>query len=297
MKTSLNSNGVLFAIPALIWGSTWYAITFQLGQVEPLYSVAYRFILAGIVLVLFCWIRGISLSFTREQHLRILLQALCLFGFNYWFTYQSEQYIASGLVALIFSLIIFLNMGFGRLFLKTPLRRNVLIGAVFGLVGTSLIFAPELLNYEMNNKTLLGLGLCLAGVVMASLGNITSAYNQRLHQLPVISTNAIGMLYGGIAMFLIAWFSGKPISFSPTLPYVLSLVYLSIVGSIIAFTAYLTLIGKIGADKAAYALVIVPLIAIIISMIFENYQMTWLAGLGIVFLITGNVIALRKGSS
>ncbi|MEM7371447.1 MAG: EamA family transporter [Bacteroidota bacterium] len=297
MKTSLdNRQGVLFAIPAVIWGSTWYAITFQLGQVDPLYSVAYRFILAGVVLIAFCKIRNISLSFTREQHLRILLQALCLFGFNYWFAYQSEQYIASGLVALIFSLIIFLNMGFGRLILKTPLRKHVMVGAILGLIGTALIFAPELLAYEMNRKTILGLAFCLGGVLMASLGNITSAYNQQLHQLPVISTNAIGMLYGGVAMFLIAWVSGKPISFSPTLPYVLSLIYLAIIGSIISFTAYLTLIGKIGADKAAYALVIVPLIAIIISMIFEDYRLSWLAGLGIVFLILGNVIALRKSS-
>ena len=289
-----HTNGILFVIPALIWGSTWYAITFQLGEVEPLFSVAYRFVLAGVLLAVFCWLRGLSLRFTREQHLRILLQALCLFGFNYWFTYQSEQYIASGLVALIFSLIIFLNVAFGRIFLKSPIRRNVVIGAIFGLIGTAFIFVPELLDYQTNEQTLWGIILCIGGVVMASLGNITSAYNQKLHHLPVIPTNAIGMLYGGLAMFLIALISGKSPDFSPSLSYIGSLMYLSIFGSILAFSAYLTLIGRIGPDKAAYALVVMPVIAIVISMIFEDYEPGWLSACGISLLLVGNVVALRK---
>lgn len=287
-------NGILFVIPALIWGSTWYAITLQLGEVAPLFSVSYRFILAGVLLCGYCAIRGISLRFSHKQHLRILVQALCLFGFNYWFTYQSEQYIASGLVALIFSLIIFLNMAFGRMILKTPIRRNVVIGAVMGLVGTVLIFYPELSRYENSDQALLGLVLCLAGVVSASLGNIASAYNQKQEQLPVIPTNAVGMLYGGTAMFLIAILSGNVPTFSPTLPYILSLIYLAAFGSVIAFSAYLTLIGRIGADKAAYALVVMPVIAIVISMIFEDYRLDWIAGFGIVLLLLGNIWALRK---
>lgn len=292
-KNAASSNALLFAIPAIIWGSTWYAITFQLGSVDPLFSVSYRFILAGLLLIAYCLLSGKSIRFSLRQHRAIFIQALCLFGFNYWLTYMSEQYIASGLVALIFSLIIFLNMLFGRLILGNPIRKQVLIGAGFGLVGTIMIFAPDLINYETNDKTILGIALCLAGVTFASLGNIASAFNQK-HKLPVISTNAIGMLYGGLSMFLIALGTGRTPTFDPSMDYVLSLIYLAIFGSVVAFSFYLTLIGRIGADKAAYALVIVPVIAITISMIFEDYKLTAVSAVGIVLLLIGNVFALRK---
>lgn len=292
-KGLVSANLILFIIPALIWGSTWYAITFQLGKVEPIFSVSYRFLLAGTVFILYCLFRKISLKFTWAQHRWILLQALFLFGFNYLFTYMSEQYIASGLVAVIFSLVIFLNILFGKIFLKNPVRKQVLIGAVFGLAGTVLIFQPELANYETGENTFLGIILCVIGVVSASLGNITSAYNQR-HTLPVLPTTALGMMYGGIFMFVLALLSGRTPTFDPSLPYVLSLVYLSIFGSIVAFSAYLTLIGKIGPDKAAYALVVVPVIAIIISMIFEDYALSLVPVLGVLLLLGGNIFALRK---
>ena len=292
-KALVSSNLILFAIPAMIWGSTWYAITFQLGKVPPIYSVSYRFILAGIVFISYCLLRGISLKFSLKQHRWILSQALFLFGFNYLFTYYSEQYIASGLVAIIFSMVIFLNVLFGRIFLKTPIKKQVLIGASLGLIGTFLVFQPELAKVETGDETGLGVLLCIAGVVMASLGNITSAYNQK-QDLPVIPTTAIGMMYGGIFMFGLALLSGNPISFDTSSSYIISLVYLSIIGSIVAFTAYLTLIGRIGADRAAYALVVVPVIAILISIVFEDYQISLMPVLGIIILLAGNVFALRK---
>ena len=294
MQTNLATHtGTLFAIPALIWGSTWYAITFQLGTVDPLYSVAYRFILAGILLIAYCGIQGVSLRFSLQQHLRILQQALFLFGLNYWLTYQAEQYITSALVAIMFSLLIFMNILFSRIFLKNPINIQVVLGAIMGLGGTILIFYPELMDYKTGSNTLLGIGLAATGVLSASLGNITSAANQR-QALPVVSTNALGMLYGGLAMFILATVTGRPIGFDWGLSYVLSLVYLAVFGSVIAFGAYLTLIGKIGPDKAAYALVIVPLIAILISVLLEGYQLQLISILGIGLLIGGNVVALKK---
>ncbi len=287
-------NAALFAIPALIWGSTWFAIRFQLvDTVEPLFSIAYRFLIAGALLATFCRFRGISLHFNWQQHRAIMIQALCLFGFNYWFTYQSEQYIASGLVALIFSMIIFLNIGFGRIILGSPIRRQVVIGAVLGLIGTICIFAPGMIKAETNDQTLLGIGLCAAGVVFASLGNIASAFNQR-HKLPVVPTTAIGMLYGGGFMFFIALALGHTPTLDTSWQFLTSLIYLSVFGSVVAFSAYLTLIGRIGADRAAYALVIMPVIAIVISMFFEGYQLELIPAFGIGLLLVGNVFALRK---
>jgi len=192
----------------------------------------------------------------------------------------------------MFSLIIFLNVLFGKLLLGSPVRKQVLKGAVLGLSGTALIFYPEIAAIEGESKTLIGLGLAGIAIIFASLGNIASAYNQK-NELPLIPSIAIGMLYGGISMFIIGLATGELPSFDFRLPYLLSLAYLTIFGSIVAFSAYLTLIGQIGADKAAYALVVVPIIAILISIVFEDYHLTPLAAVGAVLLITGNVIALR----
>jgi len=205
----------------------------------------------------------------------------------------TERYIASGLVAFLFSLLIFFNVLFAKLFLGDPIRYQILLAAILGLVGTGLIFWPELASTESGGQTWTGIGICLGGVTCASLGNIASAYNQR-QQMPVVPTAALGMLYGGVLMLLIALASGQPMRFDFSASYILSLLFLAVFGSIVAFSAYLTLLGKIGPDRSAYSLILVPLIAIIISMIFENYRLNASAGIGIAFVIVGNIYALRK---
>lgn len=284
---------VLFPIPVFIWGLTWYAITFQVGTVAPILSVSYRFLLAGVLFIAFCLLKGVSLNFSPKQHLAIYLQSVLLFGLNYLFAYSAEQYIESGLVAIMFSLIIFLNVIFGRILLGSPVRKQVLKGALLGLTGTAMIFYPEISGINADQQTLYGLGLAAIAIVFASLGNIGSAYNQK-NKLPVIPSTAVGMFYGGLSMFVIAIIMGNIPTFDTSTSYVVSLLYLSIFGSIIAFSAFLTLIGRIGADKAAYAMVVVPVIAIAVSVVFEDYNLTPMAGVGIVFLVIGNFIALKR---
>lgn len=284
---------LLFVLPPLIWGTTWFAITFQLGVVPPALSIAYRFLLAGSIFIAYCICQKIELRFSLWQHGLILLQASLLFGANYLFIYQAEHYIASGLVAFLFSLMIFLNVFFAKVLLGDPIRPQILLAATFGLTGTGLIFWPELSQTQSEGKTWLGIGSCLCGVTCASLGNIVSAYNQR-QSLPVVSTNAMGMLYGGILMLIIALALGHPIRFDFSAAYILSLIYLAIFGSIIAFTAYLKLLGKIGPDRAVYSLILVPLIAILVSAIFENYRPNAAAIAGIALVLLGNSYALKK---
>lgn len=288
------SNYALFIIPALIWGSTWYVITYQLGVVDPLVSVSYRFGLASIVLFGYARVKRLSLSYTKQQHLFIALQGVLLFGANYWLVYTSEQYLSSGLVAVAFSTLIFLNIFFGAIFLGNKVKRSVFIGAIAGLLGTVLIYQSEFNRLSFADDQVKGLLFCIGSIVFASLGNITSAYNQRKFKLPVIQTNAFGMMYGALIMLLIAVLSGKTISFDTSLPYVLSLGYLAVFGSIIAFTGYLTLIGRIGADKAAYTIVFVPVIALTISTFFEGYVPDVYAYVGIAFILSGNVLALKS---
>lgn len=283
---------LLFGLPVLIWGSTWYAITFQLGSVDPLLSVAYRFWISAILLLGFCVITKRSLKFSLNQHARIGLQGALLFGFNYWLVYQSEELINSGLVAIGFSTIIFFNIIFGALILKRKIVFKVLSGALLGLMGTIIIFNSELSNFEMGDDGLKGILLCILSVAVASLGNITSAKNSEL-KIPVVQATAYGMAYGSIIMFIIALALGKPITFDTSNEYVFSLIYLIIFGSVIAFSTYLTLISRIGPDKAAYAIVLVPVVAVTISTILEGFEFTVFTALGMLLLLAGNYFALK----
>lgn len=289
----MNKNVWLFIIPALIWGSTWFTIKFQLGIVDPLVSVVYRYLLAGVIMLSFCFLTKKKMTFSMRDHGFMALQGFLLFGVNYWLVYEAEVYLASGLIAVAYSTLVFLNSGFGAIFLKRPINKNILMAALFGLSGTILIFGNEFLGLTFSQETIMGTIITMLSVVIASLGNITSARNSA-NNIPVIQANAFGMLYGGIWMGGLALILDRPFTFDPSASYIISLLYLTVFGSIIAFGTYLTLISRVGADKAAYALVIIPVIAIGISYIFENYQMTWYAAIGVLLILIGNVLAIQQ---
>ena len=287
------NNNLLFVIPALIWGSTWYIIIFQLGEVDPLLSVSYRFAMGALILFIYAKFRKMDMKFSLLDHGRMGLQGMLLFGFNYWLVYLSEETLTSGLVAITFSTLIFMNIFFSAIFLGTKIKKEVIIGGVLGVSGTVLMFYQEIRQTGLNDALIIGLTFCIVGVLFASMGNIASAYNQR-KKIPVIPANTYGMLYGALVMFLIAIFSGKEIIIETSQCYLLSLLYLSVFGSVIAFTTYLTLIGKIGADKAGYVIVVLPVIALTISAIFEDYQITFYSILGMLLIILGNLLVIRK---
>ena len=221
------------------------------------------------------------------------LQGLLLFSVNYILVYIAEGFVTSGLVAVIFSSIIILNVFFGALFLRTPVQARVVFGAIVGIAGLALIFWPELSGFDFGSGRAYGLGLAVIGSVSASLGNIVSARNQQ-NQLPVIQTNAYGMAYGALFTAIIAFSRGAELSFDPSTGYVLSLIYLALFGSVIAFSTYLTLLGRIGAGRAAYITIIFPVIALLLSTIFEDFAMNNLQLLGIGLILIGNVIVLRR---
>ena len=281
-----------FVIPCLIWGSTWFAIKFQLGKVDPLVSVVYRFLIAGLLLIGFSLIRKLNLRYTFREHLLMIVQGVILFGFNYWLVYLAEKNLASGVVAIIFSFSVFTNIFFNYLLLKGKIRREVIAGAVLGIAGTLLIFSHELQNSEQLVIGFQAFLFCFGSIVLASLGNILSKHNQN-RKLPVIQTNAFSMTYGSLAMLLMVPLSGRSFSFDASIPYIASLFYLAIFGSIVAFTLYLKLVGDIGPDRASYTTLVAPVIALIISSFFENYQWGIVAALGIVLLFAGNILALK----
>ena len=280
----------LYFAAVLIWGSTWYGIKFQLGEVDPAISVAYRFALASAVLMAYCLLRRVKLRYSLREHASMALLGACLFGFNYLLTYEGTVFLTSGLVAVLFSSIVLMNILNSVLFFRQPVAISMLLGAGLGLTGICLIFWPEL-SHLNNSDILKGAGIALVGTYIASLGNLVSARNQK-HSIPVIQANAYGMGYGALIIAVWAWSQDISFNYSLKPEYSLSLVYLAVFGSILAFGSYLTLLGRIGPSKAAYATVLFPIVALAISTIFENYHWQPMAIIGVAFVMTGNVIVV-----
>ncbi len=286
-------NVLFYLATVLIWGSTWIAIKLQLGVVEPMVSVGYRFALAAIILLFWCWLRGLPMRFTMKDHLFIAMQGTFLFAINYLLFYLAELQITSGLAAVIFSTILLMNMINGAIFLRSPIDKKVVFGGALGLVGIVLVFKPEISSFTLENHGLQGVLLCVGATFLASLGNILSARNQK-NNLPVVQTNSFGMAYGAILMLLLASFTGKSFYIDTSFIYLSSLLYLAVFGSIIAFGCYLTLIGNIGADRAAYATLLFPLVALALSTIWEGYQWSGSAICGVILILSGNLLMLQR---
>ena len=194
---------LLYVITVLIWGSTWLAIKFQLGVVAPEASVAYRFALAALLLATWCLLTGRSLRFDRNQHAFIALQGALLFGFNYVAVYWAERYATSGLVAVLFSTIVFMNPVGARWLFGTPLTLRTLVAATLGVVGVALMFVPELAHAARSREAALGIAVGLGATVIASAGNLAAMRNQRAG-IPILTSTAWGMAYGAVAAAVIA---------------------------------------------------------------------------------------------
>jgi drug/metabolite transporter (DMT)-like permease len=286
-------NGFMYLITVLIWGSTWLAIKFQLGVVAPEASIFYRFMAAAILLFGFIILRRLPLRFTLKDHFFIALQGLFLFSLNYILVYLAEGYLTSGLVAITFSTIILWNVIFNVVILKKAIQLRVLLGGVIGVAGLVLVFWPELSTFEVSGGRITGLILSFIGTISASLGNIVSARNQQ-HDLPVIQTNAFGMAYGALFMLGLSLFRGVSFTFDPSFEYIGSLIYLALFGSVIAFGSYLTLLGRIGPERAAYVTVLFPIIALALSTLFEGLAWNLLGILGVALVGVGNIVVLTK---
>ena len=286
------SNALLYAITVLVWGSTWLAIEFQLGVVAPEVSVVYRY--AGASLLLFAWsgLRGLNLAFGAREHGRFFLLGMLLFGLNYILTYRAQIYISSALTAIVFTSIVWLNIVNARIFFGVRAGPRVIIGALLGVAGIVTLFAPQVSELTMSDTVLYGCMLAGLAALIASLGNMVSQSSQKVG-LPVVQSNAWGMFYGMIITAFIALYRGDDFVFDWSPGYVGSLLYLTVFGSVIAFGAYLTLLGRIGAHKAGYAMVMFPVVALVLSAIFEDMKIDATVIAGTVLVLTGNVFVLN----
>lgn len=279
----------LYLATVLIWGTTWIAITYQLGPAAATTSVTLRFGLASTLLFLWCRFHKLPLRFTAREHVRIAAQGACLFGVNLLLIYVAERTVSSGVTSVLFTAIIPLNIIGSRLFFGTPVSRRTWTGAALGLIGMALVYWPEFGKLHSLSASLGGLAAALLGTVFASAGNLISVRNQKAG-MPIVQTNAYGMAYGAASVCLVGLLAGNSFHVDWSLPYCISLTYLAVFGSILAFGAYLTLIGRIGAGRAAYTGVLFPLVALGISTVWEHYQWTPSALFGMTSCVAGSVL-------
>ncbi|ACL61281.1 DMT family transporter [Methylobacterium nodulans] len=278
-----------YAATVLIWGTTWIAIKNQLGIVAPDVSIVYRFVLAGLVLLAVLRLTGRFKPVPLRQQPFVVLQALCLFSCNFACFYAATRYVASGVVSVVFSAATIFNIANAFLFHRRRPAPRILAGAVIGLAGIVCLFWETITGTSLSGETALGLSLALLGTWFFSAGNLVSARNQR-HGLAVASVNAYGMLYGAGLVATFAVLRGVPFRFDPSPAYVGSLLYLALPGSVIGFTTYLTVVHRLGPEKASYMTVLFPAVALTLSIVFEGYRLTPLAAIGFAAVLVGNLV-------
>lgn len=284
----------LYAVTVLAWSASWFAIELQVGVVSPEVNLVWRF--AAATILMFGWVifSGRRLAFRPPDHLRFAALGILMFSSNFLFFYYGALYLVSGLLSVVFSLASVVNILLSAVVLREPPSPRVFLGGMAGFIGIALMFYPEMAAHGLSGDTLMGLALCVGGTLCFCAGNQVSAANQR-RGLPIVSANAWGMLYGTIWSALLALLLGKPFIVEPTFAWFGSLAFLAVISTVIAFGAYLTLLGRIGTARAGYATVMFPVFALLISTAFEGYAWTWFAIAGLALVALGNVLVIATG--
>jgi drug/metabolite transporter (DMT)-like permease len=288
-------NFILYASAALIWGSTWLGIKLQLTQVPPILSVGYRFCLASLILCIYCLLRNKRLVFSWRDHLFMATQGFSLFGLGYCLSYLATSYLTSGLVAVVFSTIMMWNILNLRLFMGQPVAWRAFWGGLLGLFGIYIIFRHDLSVFAAT-RGLIGLSMALIGAYLASVGNVVGARNAAAG-VPVTQANVYGMAYGGLLTLAIHFGGGGELTMDWSVGYLAPMLYLTVFGSVVAFGCYMLLIGRIGAEYAAYVTLLMPIIALLLSTIFENFIWTTNAAIGVAVVLVGNLFILTPAAT
>ena len=288
------SDRALFWGPTLIWASTWHVILYQLDSGVPvLNSVAWRFALAAVMLWVFALSRSDSMRLPLSAHVLMAATGIVQYSGNYWGVYEAERHISSGLVAVLFSLMVFGNALTGRIIFGQAVSRRFLLAASGGVVGVAMIFWPEIAATGARPTAALGLGLGLLAVLCACIGNVLTL-TLTLRSLPLVPILSWSMGYGAVFLVGLSLSTGQGLHFDWHAPYVLSLLYLAVFGSVMAFVLYFKLMQRQGAARAALTGVVIPVIALLISALFEGWQPTLLAVSGMVVCLVSLFMANRR---
>ena len=284
-------NLLLYATVVLVWGSSWLAMKFQIGVVPPEASVIYRFVLAGLVMLGWVVMLRLPLRFSWRDHLFIALQGCLIFCINYVLFYHATAYLTTGLIAVIMSTASIITMLINAALLRRLPSPRMLTGALMGAAGIAVIFRPELGSLMSGDARAFGVILSIAATASFSAGGIVAARNQAAG-LSVRGSTAWAMAYAVILLSLFSAAQHTEFTFDPRPAYIGSLLFLSLVSTVICFACYFALIARIGAERSAYCTVLFPVVALTLSTIFEAYQWSPTALVGVVLTLAGNVLVL-----
>ena len=283
-----------FAFITLIWGSTWIVITGQLGVVPPSWSVAYRFFVGAAAMFAYALWRRESLLLSGWAWGFAALLGLAQFAFNFNFVYRAEQHIASGLVAVLFALLIVPNTLLGRIFLKTKVEGRFLAGAGIAIVGVGLMILHEYRAADIGaGEVLLGTALTLCGVMSASTSNVMQGAKIARAQSMVVMI-AWAMLFGALGDASFAWVTTGPPVIETTPAYIAGVLYLGVIASAVTFPLYFNIIREVGPGQAAWSSVLIPIIAMGFSTVLEGYRWAPLSIAGGAVALVGLMIAVAK---
>ena len=283
----------LFAVCVLTWATTWHAITYQIAPISPELGVGVRFGLAGLLVVGACLWRGIRLPSSLRDHAMLALQGVFLYGVSYVCVYYAERYVPSGLVAVGYSASpLITGLGASLLF-GIRVGRRFVAGGLLGLAGVALIFWPEFAKATSGNHVGLGAAFTVASVLLSAVGSLAASRNlsRGVSFWPALG---LGMLYGASACLLIALMRGQPLDLPRAASWWITLTYLVLAGSILTFACFLTLQERIGPGPTGTIGVMTPLLALLVSLAFENFAPTALTLGGAALAVVGNALMLRR---
>ncbi|MGE0531178.1 MAG: DMT family transporter [Hyphomonadaceae bacterium] len=284
---------VSIIVCTLAWGTTWFAITLQLGVVDPVVSITYRFGLAAVLLFAWGALRGERLALNRAQHLAAFGVGLFTFAIDYSFVYWAEERVTSAVVAVVFAAMAFVNLAVFRVAFGQRAPLLAWAAAGLGVIGVGLLSWEEIVTSNMSQRALTGIGLTLAGVFSAAIGNVYARRGE-LAGAGVIASTGWAMGYGAVLLAAFALVTGKAWTFEFTAPYILSLLHLSVVGSVIAFALYYGLARRRGYATASYISALTPPLAMFVSALLEGKSWGLFALGGVVLVLMGQVLLLRS---
>ena len=286
----------LFAVCVLVWGTTWHVITFQIADLAPEFGVAVRFAIAGaVVLSLSTW-RGERLRHPPAIHAAFALQGGFLYGLSYVCVYRAESHIPSGLVAVAYSASPLISGLAASLLFGVAVGPRFVAGGMLGMAGVAFIFWPELAGADGNAHGALGAVLAAGSVLLSAVGSVAASRNRR-HGIALLPAMGFGMLYGAAAAFATGLVDGAVPSVPAAAGWWLSLAWLALAGSVLTFACFMTLQDRLGPGPAGTVGVMTPLLALVVSLLFEGYRPGWVTLVGAVLALAGNALMLKPATT
>ena len=283
----------LYLVILFVWSTSWLPLSWQVEQVAPEIAVFWRFVVAAPLMWLFALYRKARLRVALEQQIWFACLGLCLFSGNFTLFYYGSLGVASGLLAVVFSTASLINLGFDALRTRTAPRPLLVVAALVGAIGVGLLYWPEI---QLGQAAMFSLLACLVGTLFFCSGNMVSAELQR-RSVSVLTANCWGMLWGVVWLGLFGLLRGQDFTPPSSLAWLAGLIWLAVFASVVAFSTYLTLVGRIGPGRAGYATVVFPVFALFLSALFEGYDWSWLTVLGVGLVAAGNIVMLRSGKA